>query len=118
MQVMSSLRAYLTGVVVLALVLTSQAMAVARGMPGAAGYAEYCLNNAPVMVPVDAEGNPTGPPHICPDFSLSLLDHLGLSTATPRPVAQRSERLVVWHAVSIKVIRRVPASARAPPMIS
>ena len=54
------------------LVLTAQTMAVARGQAVATG--EMVISAPPVSwtVQVDAEGNPVGPPHVCPDCVMSL----------------------------------------------
>ena len=116
--VMAKLRAYLSGVLVLVLVLTGHSMAIARGMPGASGYAEYCISETAVMVPVDSEGNPTGPAHICPDFSLSLLNWVEVAPVVVVPVAGSASRIETWHETSDRPIRLVEASARAPPVFS
>ncbi|MEP2531339.1 hypothetical protein [Shimia sp.] len=116
MRMMTVLRRYFAGILVLALVLTGHSMAIARGMPGSAGYAEYCIGETAVMVPVDGQGNPTGPAHICPDFGLSLLDWVAEATITARPVSDAASRIEMWHDVSAHVVRAVTASARAPPV--
>ena len=59
------------------ILISGQAGAVARGMSGAAGMAEFCIGASPVMVYVDDKGQPTAPPHLCPDWAVSLLDHQG-----------------------------------------
>jgi len=68
-------------VLALLLVLTAQAMAVARGMPGVAGAVVLCTGTGPVTVLTDAEGQPVGPAHICPDCTLSLI--VALAQAGP-----------------------------------
>ena len=55
------------------LVVTSLSMAVARGAPGPAGQLVICTGSGPVMINVDAEGQPTGAAHICPEAALSLI---------------------------------------------
>jgi hypothetical protein len=103
---------------VLVLVATGHSMAIARGMPGAAGYAEYCIGETSVKVAVDAEGNPTGGSHICPDFSLSLLNWVDQhAPALPViPSKSRSER--PQHIAAFHVSRRLSATARGPPVRS
>ncbi len=61
--------------VLLALVLglTSQSMAVARGASAATGQMVLCTGTGPVAVYLDAEGQPTAAPHICPDAALNIL---------------------------------------------
>ena len=74
-------------VLMLAVFVTGLSLAHARGMPGAAGYAELCLGGTPVMVAVDAEGNPTGEAHVCPEFALSLMLALDAGfVPSPAPV--------------------------------
>lgn len=58
----------------LILALTSGGMAVARGQTMAAGTMVLCTGSGPLVVPVDADGQPTGPAHVCPDCALSLID--------------------------------------------
>lgn len=101
-------------VLALLLVLTAQAMAVARGMPGAV---VLCTGTGPVTVLTDAEGQPVGPAHICPDCTLSLIVALaqaGPVTAHPmgRAVA------VALPAVARLAAREIqPFSARDPPAV-
>lgn len=112
---MVAFRRYLTMALVAVLVLTGHSMAVARGLPGVAGYAEYCIAESAVMVPVDADGNPTGPAHICPDFSASLFTWV----LDGEPILP----MVLGHARSLRIvrgdfdeaIRTVAVNARAPP---
>jgi hypothetical protein len=47
-------------------------MAVARGQTAASGSIVLCAGAGLVSVPVDADGQPTGPAHICPDCALGL----------------------------------------------
>ncbi len=111
------LRAYVSAILVGVLVLTGHSMAIARGMPGVAGYAEYCIGESPVMVPVDAEGNPTGAPHLCPDFSASLLAGIFAETAPTGFDWAQGGMLRVARGTLTEVIRFVPTSARAPPAV-
>jgi hypothetical protein len=57
----------------LMLALTSQSMAVARGASAATGQMVLCTGAGPVAVYVDAQGQPTSAPHICPDSALNVL---------------------------------------------
>ncbi|WP_144432629.1 hypothetical protein [Shimia marina] len=109
------IRTYVSLMLVAVLVLTGHSMAIARGMPGAQGYAEYCIGETPVMVPVDAEGNPTGAPHLCPDASFSLLNWVDVAPGVAAaPVA--FVRLVQMSPNTLPpVIRVIASTARAPP---
>jgi len=59
--------------VALVLALTSQQMAVARGQSPVAGAMELCIAGRLATIAVDAEGNPVGPAHICPDAVQALV---------------------------------------------
>jgi hypothetical protein len=74
------MRPILTLLLALAFAATSLTMAAARGQPRMAGSVILCTGTGAVAVAVDAEGNPVGPVHLCPDCVLSLL------AATPVPV--------------------------------
>lgn len=112
---MIRLRAQISILLVAVLVLTGHSMAVARGMPAATGLTELCTGTGPVMTPVDADGRPTGPAHICPDFSLSLLNAVALATAAPLPITARGQRIQDHYLASIVVIRSLAPQARGPP---
>ncbi len=75
----------------LLMVLTGQAVAVARGQPGAEGWAEICSGTGPVMVAVDAKGQPVGPAHLCPDDAALLLQAIPAAAldAVPARTAHR-----------------------------
>ncbi len=115
---MTWLRTQISILLVVVLVLTGHSMAVARGMPVAAGLMELCTGTGPVMTPVDAHGNPTGPAHICPEFSLSLLDAIGPIAVSLVPLATRRQRAADTYLTSILVIRPVASFARGPPNLA
>ncbi len=99
------------------LVLTGHSMAIARGMHGAAGLMELCIGDSAVMVAVNADGNPTGHSHICPEFSLSLMDAVAPVPALAVPVAMRGQKIDRQEEVQLGVIRAIRTSARAPPVV-
>lgn len=110
-------RAYLGIALALLLALTGQSMAVARGTTGPAGQMVLCTGTGPVSILVDENGQPTGPPHYCPDCVLSLLNAGDLPAAATGvvPVAAATR---VWpqrsvHGAAARISR---ASARAPPV--
>ncbi len=110
-------RIYLAVTLSLVLVLTGQSLAQSRGVTMAQGQMEICTGTGPVMVYVDAEGQPTQAPHYCPDFALTLLSALGVADITaPRapagmPVHGAKGRAQVTTAVMLR------ATARAPPAL-
>ncbi len=111
------LRKYVAAIMASVLVLTGHSMAVARGMTGPEGFAEYCIGESAVMVPVDAEGNPTGPAHFCPEVSFSLLNWVVLDQTDAGEVLGRAEALHLPQVTIEDVIRPVAESARAPPVV-
>ena len=70
---MNKLRSYLAVMLSLMLVQTGSAMAQARMMNPATGEMVLCTGNGPVAVPVDAQGQPTGKSHVCPDCALAVV---------------------------------------------
>ena len=116
---MQSLHRYLAPVPALLLaavmVLTSQSMAVARGGTGPAGQIVLCTGTGPVAVYVDDDGQPTGPPHLCPDCALHLLDAFAAPDIAPAPLvaAPRKQRFVT--AAPHGETRSHTPSARDPP---
>ena len=114
------MRALLTRFATLALCLsllaTAQAVAVARATPGAEGYLVLCTSAGPVMVGVDAEGNPA-PPRYCPDGVLALF-HAAALAEPPLVVPTAMTRL--FTAVEARHLRPlIPTapSARGPPAL-
>ena len=114
---MARLTPHIAGALALILVLTSGAMAVARGQTMAAGSIVICAGAGPVSIPVDAEGNPTGPAHICPDCALGLLD----AAAPAQAEALCEARLTTarfTHPPEFGPSAQTPAAkARAPPSV-
>ncbi len=51
-------------------------MARAAGTPPAADQMVICTGMGPRVIYVDAEGNPTSAPHICPDCALGVMQGL------------------------------------------
>jgi len=112
---MNRLRQPLAILLVAVLVLTGHSMAIARGMPMPADQIELCTGSGPVMMPVDAEGNPTGAAHICPDFSLSLLNAVAVPEVVLVRIEGRGEKISVPQEQVLHVIRGVRPAARGPP---
>ena len=57
-------------ILALVVAVTSQGMALARGQSMAVAETVICVAGGLAAVPVDAQGRPTGPPHVCPDATL------------------------------------------------
>ncbi|WP_158968767.1 hypothetical protein [Chachezhania sediminis] len=75
---MRRFRTYLALSLAALLVLTGAGLAAARTAPDPAGRMVLCSGAGPVAVFVDADGNPVGPPHFCPDKALLLLAAVAL----------------------------------------
>lgn len=71
-------RSYLALALTCLLVFTGQAMAVARGMPLPVDQIVICSGSGPVMIHVDADGQPTGSAHLCPENALGLIQALAV----------------------------------------
>ena len=97
--------------------LSSLTMAVARGqMRDAAGSVIICSGAGVVSVKVDADGNPIGPVHVCPDCAISALAWIEVATGLPDPVLRVGR--VVFDPAPLEVAgRRIGAPrARGPPV--
>jgi len=71
---MQRLRIFVGIILSLAVVLTAHSAAAMRGAQDASGQMVICTGTGPVTIYVDSEGQPTGPPHYCPDCIMHLLD--------------------------------------------
>lgn len=115
---MTWLRNQIVILLVAVLVLTGHSMAIARGMQTTTGMMELCTGTGPVMVQTDVDGNPTGSSHICPEFSLSLMDAIANAPVAAVPLEVRAQRVIQSFEVGFDLIRGIDASARAPPVLA
>ncbi|WP_254437997.1 hypothetical protein [Ruegeria arenilitoris] len=95
--------------------LTGQGVAASRGMDRAVGQMVLCTGSGPAVVYMDAEGQPTHPPHFCPDYALTLLG--AIAVASPGlPEAPETGRPAPLRKVENLIALPVPnRPARAPP---
>ena len=113
---MMSGRYILPGLMCLLVAISAQAAAIAHAAPGLSGRMELCSGTGPVMVYVDAEGQPVGDPVYCPDFALALiLSVAGEAVTVERPggAGSRLEGPAIGAPVAQAWIGR--ARARGPP---
>lgn len=99
----------------LVLALTSLTFGGARGAARPIGQIVLCTGTGPVSVPVDANGQPTGPSHLCPDCLPTLIAGPPATPDTNRAVTLSR---AVWHisAAPAQTGSAFPAfTARAPP---
>ncbi len=111
---MQQWRRYLALGLALCVMVTSHAIAAGRG--GAAHPTELCVGLNTVVVYLDENGDPTAPPHYCPDCALHLFtwDGLAPGDAVFQP-AERSQRAVVIEDVVHFRFLSESAWPRAPP---
>lgn len=64
---MKFVRAYLAVFLALTVLLTAHSAAAMRAARDATGQLVLCTSSGPVSVYVDAEGQPTDAPHVCPE---------------------------------------------------
>lgn len=110
-------RIFLNLVLSLSLVLTGQSMAMARGMSPAADQIVICTGSGPMVMTVDAEGNPTAPSHLCPDCALNLLQ--GVLTQGMSFVGFTGWHKIQAHDTAIVLVRLglVKPRVRDPPLV-
>ena len=101
---------------IVTLVVTSGAMAAARGQAGPAGSIEICHGATITVVYIDATGQPVEQVHLCPDYALT---HFGSDGAGQGQVLAPQMRMtaLAWvpSAVSAHGQAHLPPSARGPP---
>ncbi|QYK42651.1 MAG: hypothetical protein KF887_05960 [Paracoccaceae bacterium] len=110
-------RSALSLVLAVVLALVSQTGAVARAQAGVPGLEMVlCTGSGTVTVTLDAEGNPTGPRHPCPDCLAALAPFLPPAA----PVLHRpatTGRSILPPGQPVAIPRPAPAPlARAPPL--
>ena len=113
---MMRIRALIAYALVAVVVLTGQVMATARTMPDATGEMVICTGSGAVTVHLDEDGNPTGPPHICPDCVMSLLVAVDASGVMPLRDAGLTVQVFADHAAGHISRPALSPSARGPPV--
>ncbi len=101
---------------ILATVLTAGVAGAARGQAAAAGEIVICSGQGPATIYLDAEGNPTGTPHWCPDCVLSLFAAVDAPAALPVATATCLGCIHPGHRASILAAATPVPQARGPPV--
>lgn len=97
------------------LLLTSQAIAAARGQSRIAGTTVLCAGGELITINVDAQGQPVERVVICPDMALNLMSAVG-STAHQPALCETVLTLAVEDQRRPGHGRQTPAAqARGPP---
>ncbi len=102
----------------LLIAVTSQQMAVARGMMmNAAGQVVICTGHGVQTITIDHQGDPIEVVHICPDCALTLAALAQAPTTAPAPVIHM--QVLGQTPVRDLQIPSVPTSAqpRGPPVM-
>lgn len=105
------LRPLLALLLIVVLALTGQTMAQARGAAAATGQMVICTGTGPMVVYVDAEGQPTEAPQICPEATMQLPTAGGLTLAA-------APQRLLWSAPVASLAPRAaqPARLTLPPV--
>jgi glycerol uptake facilitator-like aquaporin len=82
---MDFLRRLIALSLVLSLLATSAAMAVARGQSDMGSLMVICTGQAYTVMEIGADGTPVERAHICPDCTLSLFVAVNAPAIQPRP---------------------------------
>ncbi|MCC5969889.1 MAG: hypothetical protein JJU15_08060 [Pararhodobacter sp.] len=106
---MRSLRTLSIALLVLAVMVSSVTMAVARNQPRPMGEMVLCTGYGMVVVSVDAQGQPTGPMMPCPDCVIALAGLGSGGVVLPRPP---QTLVALAHAM-----RNLPAPATGAPVV-
>ena len=112
-----SMRSFAAAALCLLLVLTSQSMAVARGASAATGQMVLCIGSTTQTVYVDAEGQPTTAPHLCPDCILVLSTTDDFYAGETKQQNNRDARARLHRAAPILAFRDRGFQARGPPRV-
>lgn len=111
-------RSVLSIVLALILVVTSQAMAVARGASDTTGQMVICVGAGTTTVYTDASGAPTAAPHICPDCLLLI----ATTPPTPALIFESAPNLAYLSksrkTLCILCARHLHPQTRAPPVLA
>ncbi|WP_171054588.1 DUF2946 family protein [Roseovarius arcticus] len=114
-----SARRLLAALVAITLVLTAPALAMGRSGTGASGVLVICTGTGPLSVVVDADGQPTGRVHVCPECALSALSGvLPLEMRAPIYIPRTFAVRATTQAARAASQRTPIPSARGPPFVA
>jgi hypothetical protein len=103
-------------VAILATVLTAGVAGAARGQAAAAGEIVICSGQGPATIYLDAEGNPTGTPHWCPDCVLTLFAAVSAPALPPVAGAACIDCAYPGHHAGLRAGLAPVPQARGPPV--
>lgn len=103
-------------VLALVVTLTGHASATAQGARDASGQMVICSGSGPVTIYIDDQGQPTQPPHYCPDCVMHLLDAVPVPDALALPIYAGQAYDRSWLSLRLLHRPKLTATARAPPV--
>ena len=108
------MRPFMSLLLSLAMVITTLSAGYAHAQSGPTDHMVICTSAGAVIVYMDEDGTPTGPPHLCPDCALLL--EAGV-TDTPETSIAFESRSVIFASVAGDLILSTDtdAAARSPP---
>lgn len=113
---MTKLRSTLILGLAAAFIMLTQSMAFARGQAPAVDQVVICSGGAVLTVAVDENGQPVGPPHICPDCALMMMAlAVPPNTIPAQNTVFQTARWSVHSSVFHNPVRQNMVQARAPP---
>lgn len=114
---MTSIRVHMSAFLIVLMLFTGQALAMARGMPLSVGTMEICSGQHTVIVAIDANGEPTHAQHHCLDCTLLAL---GLADTNVGPAAPESVAFAfsaLFDSIESTTNKILRLNARAPPSL-
>ncbi|MEN8832911.1 MAG: hypothetical protein ABF285_12990 [Pacificibacter sp.] len=116
-QAMRLLKPILAFVFAAVIIATSGAMASARGMArDASGEMVLCVGTGSVTVLMDADGQPLGVAHFCPDCALASLAVVATDEAVVQPSFSAKTLPVTPVQIAQAPVDGVFTTARGPPV--
>jgi hypothetical protein len=115
---MLRIRTYLTLMLALVMVLTTQTMSNARHASMPVGEMVLCIGSQAITVYYDEDGQPVDPPQYCPDCNASIVALTQPDFAPNLRPLGKGAVLRIERGRLIAVTRIIPASARSPPVLA
>lgn len=98
------------------LVLTGQQISMAKASGPGVMQAVICSGGGLITVTLDADGNPTGPAHVCPDAMLAFVPGVALPTPAPRRITIRAAQATAHATTMAPAALRLLPPPRGPPL--
>ncbi len=115
---MRALRPFAFLVLALTLAVSSITAAMAHGQVRVGTELVICTGAGLQTIVLDADGNPAGPPHVCPDCTQAFVLALNAAPVFPARPATRVERVARADGPAPHTRTRDIPRARGPPVLS